>query len=215
MDFGFLNDSTNKWGKNQRNYYGTSYVDKDFGGVNDSEEEEMLQLEEEDAISRQKKIDTGNSLVDFDGLIANSTIKNKGRSKLFEVLHISVAKETPEKETAQGKSRDNIGTTFEQNVCDLQSETSTDGGNFDDGGPCVSKEMRRKINYEIRKNKGIRKDKGRRKAKQRHSRVMKRTQYEKALIKRKSQVPNMRREMERYDGEKRGIRISTIRSTKF
>ncbi|KAL3103222.1 hypothetical protein niasHS_002408 [Heterodera schachtii] len=192
MDFGFLNDSTNKWGKNQRNYYGTSYVDKDFGGVNDSEEEEMLQLEEEDAISRQKKIETGNSLVDFD-----------------------VAKETPEKETAQGKPLENIGRTFEQNVCDLQSETSTDGGNFDDGGPCVSKEMRRKINYEIRKNKGIRKDKGRRKAKQRHSRVMKRTQYEKALIKRKSQVPNMRREMERYDGEKRGIRISTIRSTKF
>jgi hypothetical protein len=66
----------------------------------------------------------------------------------------------------------------------------------------------------IRKNKGIPKDKGRRKGKK-HSRVMKKHQYKKALIKKRSQVPDVRRELTAYDGEKRGIRISTIKSIKL
>jgi hypothetical protein len=62
---GPANISTGKWGKKKSNYYGTSYVDKDFGGVADLNEEELLDLEEEDAIMRQKRLDSANNYIDF------------------------------------------------------------------------------------------------------------------------------------------------------
>lgn len=49
----------------------------------------------------------------------------------------------------------------------------------------------------------------------RHARIKKRKQYDKALIRRRSQVPDIRYEINRYDGEKRGIRASTVRSVKL
>lgn len=48
-----------------------------------------------------------------------------------------------------------------------------------------------------------------------HARVKKRRQYAKALKRRRSQVPDVRREITKYDGEKRGICVSTIRSIKL
>uniref|UniRef100_A0A0N5B0B7 Sas10 domain-containing protein n=1 Tax=Syphacia muris TaxID=451379 RepID=A0A0N5B0B7_9BILA len=71
---------------------------------------------------------------------------------------------------------------------------------------------KRFVTAQIEKNKGLtsRKKKG-----TQHSRVKKRKQYEKALIKKRSQRPDIRRELEPYDGEKRGIRISTIKSVKL
>lgn len=48
-----------------------------------------------------------------------------------------------------------------------------------------------------------------------HSRIKKRVQYKKALLRRRSQVPDVRREVTKYDGEKRGIRMSTVRSIKL
>lgn len=63
--------NVNQWGKKRANYYGTSYVDKDFGGVHDSDEEEMLELEEEDAIARQRKLDVANNYVDLDFALHN------------------------------------------------------------------------------------------------------------------------------------------------
>jgi len=63
------------------------------------------------------------------------------------------------------------------------------------------------------KNKGIVANKGRKKAS--HSRVKKRKQFTKALIRRRSQVPDVRRELTKYSGEKRGIRASVIRSVKL
>ena len=56
-------------------------------------------------------------------------------------------------------------------------------------------------------------DKGKKKTS--HSRVKKRKQFDKALIRRRSQVPDVRRELTKYDGEKRGIRVSTVRSVKL
>lgn len=62
------------------------------------------------------------------------------------------------------------------------------------------------------KNKGLtvkrRKD-------SRHARIKNRKSYGKALIKRRSQVPDVRQETRKYDGEKRGIRASTIRSIRL
>uniref|UniRef100_A0A914GUY3 TFIIB-type domain-containing protein n=1 Tax=Globodera rostochiensis TaxID=31243 RepID=A0A914GUY3_GLORO len=202
--------STNKWGNAHRNYYGTSYVDLDFGGVNDSEEEQMLQLEEDDAMIRQKKFESANSLVNFDILIDCSAEESSEKSELFEVLHITTTKDVTDAcNTLEHKDQ----TTNKQHGLNLSVETARNRERSSEKR--IPIENRRKISYKIQKNKGTRKDKGRRKEKQRHSRVMKRSQYEKALIKRRSQVPDMRREIEKYGGEKRGIRISTIRSIKF
>lgn len=48
-----------------------------------------------------------------------------------------------------------------------------------------------------------------------HSRIKKRFQYKKAVFARRSQVPDVRREVTKYDGEKRGIRASVVRSIKL
>lgn len=49
----------------------------------------------------------------------------------------------------------------------------------------------------------------------RHSRVRKRKQFDKALIRRRSQVPDVKKEIHKYDGEKRGIKANTVRSIKL
>lgn len=64
----------------------------------------------------------------------------------------------------------------------------------------------------MQKNKGLTQ---KRKKGTQHSRLKKRKQYDKALIRRRSQVPDVRREERKYDGEKRGIRASTVRSIKL
>ncbi|EFO27432.2 hypothetical protein LOAG_01052 [Loa loa] len=48
--------SADKWGSGRRSFYNTSYVDEDWGGMNETEAE-LAELEEEDAIARQKKLD--------------------------------------------------------------------------------------------------------------------------------------------------------------
>lgn len=60
-----INETTNQWGRKRRDFYGTSYVDQDFGGIHDSEEEEFLDMEEKDAIKRQKKQDSALDYVNF------------------------------------------------------------------------------------------------------------------------------------------------------
>lgn len=59
------------------------------------------------------------------------------------------------------------------------------------------------------KNKGLT---AKRRKDSRHARIKNRKSYSKALIRRRSQIPDVRNEISRYDGEKRGIRMSTIRS---
>lgn len=56
--------TSNTWGRKRRDFYGASYVDHDLGGVRDSEEEEMLELEEQDAIHRQRLLDSANKYID-------------------------------------------------------------------------------------------------------------------------------------------------------
>lgn len=60
---GFL-PSTEEWGANRKNYYSTSYVDDDWGGMNENEIE-VAELEEQDAIMRQKKMDTALQLCSY------------------------------------------------------------------------------------------------------------------------------------------------------
>lgn len=64
----------------------------------------------------------------------------------------------------------------------------------------------------MEKNKGLR---NKRKKGTQHSRIMKRKQFRKALIKKHSQKPDCRKELIPYGGETRGIRASTVKSVKL
>uniref|UniRef100_F1L308 Something about silencing protein 10 n=1 Tax=Ascaris suum TaxID=6253 RepID=F1L308_ASCSU len=59
--------SADRWGRKRQAYYHTSYVDADFGGMNESDEE-LAELEREDATRRQKKLDAALQAVRFDDL---------------------------------------------------------------------------------------------------------------------------------------------------
>ncbi|KAI1719791.1 something about silencing protein 10 [Ditylenchus destructor] len=308
--------NVNQWGKKRANYYGTSYVDKDFGGVNDSDEEEMLELEEEDAIARQRKLDVANNYVDLDfalrnddtakddsdeisageedNIQANQNVsgakvttkygkkasreqklkyfldQNKEISewlleyeekkeefeqavkRLSNVLH--AIKSIDSKLTRQlstimekvdlflnenGRSLTKLIDRFDRDpdefVITLKKQLEMNGNTtekskkqtsvrfatdndidtnegYDDTEWDQNDEEKRGISYEMQKNKGLTQ---KRKRGTQHSRLKKRKQYDKALIRRRSQVPDVRREERKYDGEKRGIRASTVRSIKL
>uniref|UniRef100_A0A0R3RX52 Sas10 domain-containing protein n=1 Tax=Elaeophora elaphi TaxID=1147741 RepID=A0A0R3RX52_9BILA len=72
--------------------------------------------------------------------------------------------------------------------------------------------IKRSITNQIEKNKGLQ---NKRKKGTQHSRVKKRKQFKKALIKKHSQKADARKELTPYGGETRGIRASTVRSVKL
>uniref|UniRef100_A0A914MLN7 Sas10 C-terminal domain-containing protein n=1 Tax=Meloidogyne incognita TaxID=6306 RepID=A0A914MLN7_MELIC len=216
--------TSNKWGKLRRNYYGTSYVDGDYGGaIHDSDEEEALQLEEQDAIARQIKLENANSCLDFNQFFRKDFELNNSEENahlgeecgLVDLLQIEVQHPAVTSNSLVGE--ENEDEIIDESDDDANSENSLSSvsesdvkqENKDDSG-----RERRKITYEMRKNKGIPKDRGRKKVK-RHARIVNRRKFHKALIKKRSQVPDLRREIDRYGGEKRGIRVSTIKSIKF
>ncbi|KAK6032183.1 hypothetical protein OSTOST_01650 [Ostertagia ostertagi] len=51
----------NEWGRKRKDFYGTEYVDEDWGGMRD-EEVEDAELEEEDATGRQAALDKAAAL---------------------------------------------------------------------------------------------------------------------------------------------------------
>ncbi|VDK61240.1 unnamed protein product [Anisakis simplex] len=67
--------SADRWGHKRQAYYSTSYVDLDFGGMNE-DEEELAELEREDAIERQKKLDAALEAVQFDDIMVPQTDKS-------------------------------------------------------------------------------------------------------------------------------------------
>jgi U3 small nucleolar RNA-associated protein 3 len=72
--------------------------------------------------------------------------------------------------------------------------------------------QKRRITYEIEKNKGLT---AKRKKEYRNPRVRNRNKYARALIKRTSHVPTARTEEERYGGEPTGIRAGIKRGIKL
>jgi len=74
------------------------------------------------------------------------------------------------------------------------------------------KPQKRRITYEIEKNKGLT---AKRKKEYRNPRVRHRNKYARALIKRKSRVPAARTEEEKYTGEPTGIRAGLKRGIKL
>ncbi|KRZ75146.1 Something about silencing protein 10 [Trichinella papuae] len=71
---------------------------------------------------------------------------------------------------------------------------------------------KRSITYEMEKNKGLM---PKRKKEQRNPRVRHRNRYHKALKKRRSQIPDVKREIHRYSGEARGLNPYIVRSVKL
>ncbi|KAH7726951.1 something about silencing protein 10-like protein [Aphelenchoides avenae] len=370
-DLGKTLPGGNKWGKKRKAFYGTSYVDEDWGGVNESEEE-LLELEEEDAIARQKKLDSAIAAVDYDALAETADLVDEEEEKRVEktegkeispeldemvedykekkatmkalveplgamlkgplgkcdcVLRRQIAlvygayshyltnlllyfqlKITTSLDKLKNVSNhpivddlikfkkilDKVDTFVDSNRNRLEKlirkvdasptyleryvaaqtqersakkkskktakklaryrdekapmdldEVDVDEGDDDwledeedddeedwlgsSGGGAKTKknrkkkavagppelagdDERRKINYEIEKNKGLL---AKRKKGTQHARVKKRRQYDKALIRRRSQVPDVKRETTKYSGEKRGITAATIRSVKL
>ncbi|KAI6202611.1 Sas10 domain-containing protein [Aphelenchoides fujianensis] len=179
--------NVNEWGRKRRAFYvdAESRVRED-GQLND-EEQEALELEEEDAVRRQRRSDSAHALVDF------------GR--------LSALVEPPDGEEAPPPPRtiefvDDESLAAAADALAGWSSTDEEAGGED--------EEHREINREMEKNAGIRLKK--RKKGTEHSRVKRRLQYQKALVKRRSQVPDVKRELAKYSGEARGIRASTVRS---
>jgi U3 small nucleolar RNA-associated protein 3 len=74
------------------------------------------------------------------------------------------------------------------------------------------KPVKRRITYEIEKNKGLT---AKRKKEYRNPRVRNRNKYARALTKRTSRVPTARTEEQRYIGEPTGIRAGIKRGIKL
>lgn len=71
---------------------------------------------------------------------------------------------------------------------------------------------KRAITYQMEKNKGLL---PKRKREQRNPRVKYRRKFEKAVIRRKGQVREPRKELKKYGGELTGINVRAIKSVKF
>lgn len=73
-------------------------------------------------------------------------------------------------------------------------------------------EGKRAITYQMEKNKGLL---PKRKREQRNPRVKYRRKFEKAVIRRKGQVREPRKELKKYGGELTGINVRAVKSVKF
>uniref|UniRef100_A0A915EQ38 Sas10 C-terminal domain-containing protein n=1 Tax=Ditylenchus dipsaci TaxID=166011 RepID=A0A915EQ38_9BILA len=99
-----------------------------------------------------------------------------------------IAKQAHKKDQIAVKTRNEAKSTV-QFAADLHNQIDIDGH---DENMQMSESERRGITYEMQKNKGLT---AKRKKGTEHARVKKRKQYDKALIRRRSQVPDVRREM--------------------
>ncbi|WKX97983.1 hypothetical protein Q1695_013578 [Nippostrongylus brasiliensis] len=77
--------TANEWGRKRKDFYGTEYVDEDWGGMRD-EELEDAELEEEDAASRQAALDKAAALADdfFEKVDESSASQKKVKETALE-----------------------------------------------------------------------------------------------------------------------------------
>lgn len=76
----------------------------------------------------------------------------------------------------------------------------------------LDKDEKRAITYEMEKNKGLT---PKRKRENRNPRVKYRRKFHKAVIRRKGQVREPRKELQKYGGEVTGINVHAVKSVKF
>ncbi|CAD5216461.1 unnamed protein product [Bursaphelenchus xylophilus] len=213
--------SANQWGKNRREYYVNNKTrTKEDGYLND-EEQEILDLEEEDATERQKKLDGKNAVLNFDQFFEDDDDEVEEKKPfqnmtLRERMKLAATERRKEEEAKAQKIASVIETQkkVEHEVNeedDEEKEVFVEG--WDDYENGAEQEVeKRGINYQIEKNKGLIQ---KRKKGTEHSRIKRRLQYKKALVRRRSQIPDVKRELQKYTGEARGIRASTVKSIKI
>jgi hypothetical protein len=82
----------NKWGKRRQNYYGSSLPKKEYGFKRSTTTgDDVLELEEEDALARQKKMESANACVNFDQFIDDDDKdEQRPQLELAQILNIQV-----------------------------------------------------------------------------------------------------------------------------
>lgn len=318
----------NEWGRNRRDFYGTEYVDEDWGGMRE-EEIEDAELEEEDAAGRQAALDKAAALANdlyedsaekpttvvketaLEWTLDNVKRLNARAVEIFEeynrrkdlmkvvvdpllpvigklsrtsnvrkqlllvfdvyskyiltmMFYLRLKAESLSKKNATDISIDShpvmeriekfskmikkVDAFLDKNASSLKKlikkashdrlsdvvvvepevrrtgvqkhmpqamETDTEKGDDAVEVESMTAEERRRANKQIAKNAAP--DKGRIKKKKdpRIAKTKNRKRYKQAVKKVHSQVGVMRKELNKYTGETRGIRVSTVRSTKL
>ncbi|KAI6237593.1 Protein T01B7.5 [Aphelenchoides besseyi] len=211
--------NANEWGKKRKLFYVDSTTKIREDGFLNDEEQEALELEEEDAIRRQRRSDLSHSFVNMNKL---SALVENSDDEVEAPKTIEFADDVQSTVKTLGQLRQqNSKPVVKATVKTIQKpkivepkqppiSNHIEGWETTDEEENVEEMDRREINYKMEKNKGLKLKK--RKKETEHSRIKRRHQYQKALIKRRSQVPDVKRELTKYSGETRGIRASTVRS---
>ncbi|KAI6199206.1 Protein T01B7.5 [Aphelenchoides besseyi] len=208
--------NANEWGKKRKMFYVDSTTKIREDGFLNDEEQEALELEEEDAIRRQRRSDLSHSFVNINklsALVENSDEEAEVPKTIEFADNVQSTVKTLEQLRQQNSKpvvKPTVKSIQKPTIVESKRPEISDhieGWETTDEEENVEEVDRREINYE---NKGIKLKK--RKKGTEHSRIKRRHQYQKALIKRRSQVPDVKRELTKYSGETRGIRASTVRS---
>lgn len=198
------------WGKEKYQYYYTDYVDKDYPSKLTRKEEQLAEIEQEEAIKSQKRILSTLDDVDLEvyedgdsqGFIEYLEEQNRlvssdtGRTKKRRHVQFEEADDA-----SDGINEDNEQEDEEDEEEDEEEEEQSDNGR-----------KRRPINMAIKKNRGLTPYK---KKEYRNPRVKHKLKYRKAMIKRRRNVKEAQFEHHRYSGESTGIKTSTVKSIKL
>ncbi|XP_058449604.1 something about silencing protein 10 [Malaya genurostris] len=153
-------------------------------------------------------IASGEELNIDDQLIAQDTPDKPKRKKLKMLESLENRAESEEDESEQSDQEETDEPTSKKQRMDSSSEEEqaddADEGEIVDG--------KRKITYQMAKNKGLTPHK---KKEQRNIRVKNRRKFEKALVRRKGTIRPVRTETTRYGGEATGIKAYVKRSVKI
>ncbi|CAL1290807.1 unnamed protein product [Larinioides sclopetarius] len=141
--------------------------------------------------------------------------QNSIRKKFLEISQMTAVKDNL-KNKKKTKQIEKMGNTLEEASDSEDDEMDVDENGTEDAEANALEETtidgKRKITYQISKNKGLT---AKRKKEARNPRVHNRMKFRKAKIRRKGQVREVIRETKRYEGEPTGISTHVIRSTKL
>lgn len=111
--------TTDAWGKKRSEFYGTQ-ADEDYGNW-DEERDEQLELEEEDAIRRQKRLDAGLNKINFAALLESDDEEDVEKHKTNENDKDKETKSSANNTTNKYLSLANLMKEYDERVCFLFS----------------------------------------------------------------------------------------------
>lgn len=169
LKFIILVPGANEWGKKRVDFYvnSTSRVRED--GILNEEEQEMLELEEEDAVERQRKLDSINSVLDYKKLGAfvddssdeyedessDDSVEQQKPTKIGRITLTKRKDPPPIREFSSDEDDESKKTTrIQLGKRQGPSQNQRKGKvkfveGWEEEAKSVEKEERRKINYEV------------------------------------------------------------------